>query len=186
VSAPIYIDEKKGDGSNSTQRKDNIKRILLVCLLAIGLLVMASCGGGSSREATAIEDTIRGYVTTFNAGDFTRCLTYFTDYGDEGDALAFLSYMRSLSGPLELREVKDIAIFPPAVPGGGQTATANVTFTITGEESTTQIRLEKVNGHWKIIWEQGITAERTATIEDAGDVAAIEETVREYFAAYNL
>jgi hypothetical protein len=51
-------------------------------------LAMASCGGGSSREATAIEDTIRGYLTTFNAGDFTQCLTYFTGYEDEDDALA--------------------------------------------------------------------------------------------------
>ena len=95
-----------------------MKRILLVCLLVVGLLLMASCGGGYSREATdatAIEDTIRGYFTTFNAEDFDKCLTYFTDYEDKEDALAFLSFIRSLSVPLELREIKDIAIFPPAV-----------------------------------------------------------------------
>lgn len=102
------------DGNNSIEKKDSMKRILLVCLLVAGLLLMVSCRGGTSKEttdATAIEDTIRGYVTTYNAGNFTHCLTYFADYGDEGDALAFLSYMRSLLGPLELREIKDIAIY---------------------------------------------------------------------------
>jgi hypothetical protein len=132
-----------------------MRKILLVCLLVIGLLLTASCAGGSSREATAIEDTIRGYVTTFNAGDFTQCLTYFTDYGDEGDALAFLSYMSDISGPLELREVKDIVIFPVAVPGGSRTATATATFAILGEEGTDQPQLKEVDGHWKIVWEQG-------------------------------
>ena len=156
----------------------SMRRILLVCLLVIGLLLMASCGGGSSREATAVEDTIRGYVTKFNAGDYTRCLTYFTDYGDEEDALAFLSYMRSISGELELREIKDIAIT-------GKNATATVVFTIVGEDNTDQVQLKKVQGQWKIIWEQGIVTEETAAIEDAGDVAAIEDTIRGYFAAYN-
>jgi len=169
------------DGSNSAQRRDDMKRILVVCMLVVWLLLMVSCGGGTSREATdatAIEDTIRGYVTTFNAGDFTQCLTYFADYGDEGDALAFLSYMRSLSGELELKKIEDIAIFPPAVPGSGQTATATVTFTILGEESTDQMQLKKVDGKWKIIWEQEQSAE-------TGEAVAVEETIRDYFAAYN-
>ena len=152
-----------------------MKRILVVCMLVVWLLLMASCGDGTSRAATAataIEDTIRGYVTTFNAGDFTQCLTYFTDHGDEGDALAFLSYMRSLSGPLELRETKDIACATP------QIAIATVVFTIVGEESTDQIRLKKVDAKWKIIWEQ----EQEGATEES---AAIEETIRDYFAAYN-
>ncbi len=179
-SADILSGQRKYFFHCKMMRTENglifMKRILFICLLVIGLSLMTSCGGGTNREARAAEDTIRGYATTFDAGDFAQCLTYFTDYEDEEDALAFLSYMRSLSGPLELREIKDIAIFPPAVPGSGQTATATVTFTITGEESTDQIRLKKVNGKWKIIWEQeGAT----------GESAAIEETIRDYFAAYN-
>lgn len=155
-----------------------MRKLLLVCLLVIVSLMMVSCGRVSGRETKTIEDTVRGYVTTFNAGDFTRCLTYFTDYEDEGDALAFLSYIRSLSGELELREIKDIAIFPPAVPGSGQTATATVTFTLLGEEGTDLMQLKKVDGKWKIIWEQ---EQEGAT----GESAAIEETIRDYFAAYN-
>jgi len=132
-----------------------MKRIILVCLLVAGLLLAASCRGGSNGEATAsmvIEDTIRGYVTTFNAEDFDKCLTYFTDYGDEEDALAFLSYMKGISGSLELQEIKDIGIVPVAVPGGSRTATATIIFTISGKEGTDQIRLKEVDGDWKIIW----------------------------------
>jgi len=154
-----------------------LKRLLLAVLLLVTLLI--GCGrDASTREAAAIEDTIKGYVTTFNAEDFDKCLTYFTDYGDEEDALAFLSFIRSLSGPLELREIRDTAIFPPAVPGSGQTATATVTAAILGEESTDYIRLKKIDDHWKIIWEQ---EQEVVT----GESLAIEETIRNYFAAYN-
>jgi len=122
--------------------------------MIVGLLSIVSCGGGKADDTAVIEDTIGGYVTTFNAEDFIQCLTYFTDYEDKEDALAFLSFMRSLSGKLELKKIEDIAISPPAVLRSGQTATASVTFTITGEESTDQMQLKKVDGLWKIIWEQ--------------------------------
>lgn len=122
--------------------------------MTVGLLSIVSCGGGKADDTAVIEDTIGGYVTTYNDEDFIQCLTYFTDYEDKEDALAFLSFMRSLSGKLELKKIEDIAISPPAVPGSGQTATASVTFTITGEESTDQMQLKKVDGLWKIIWEQ--------------------------------
>ena len=149
---------------------------------------MASCGKGATDPPAAIENTIKGYVRTFNASDFAQCMTYFTDYDNEADALAFLSYMRSLSGPLKLREIKDIDMVLVAVPGGSRTATANVIFALGGEESTDQMRLKEVDGKWKIIWQQetGETAAKgTATIEGADDIAAIEETIRGYFAAYN-
>jgi hypothetical protein len=138
---------------------------MLTVLLTATLLM--ACGRDMSKdEAATIEDTIRGYVVTFNAENFDKCLTYFTDYEDKEDALVFLSFIRSLSGPLELLEIKDIVIFPPAVPGSSHTATATVTFTITGEESTDQIQLKKVNDQWKIVWEQeqeGTTEEPAAT-----------------------
>jgi len=150
---------------------------MLTVLLTVTLLT--ACGRDVSKgEDATIEDTIRGYVTTFNAEDFDKCLNYFTDYADREDALAFLSFIRSFSGPLELREFKDIAIFPPAVPGSGHTATATITVTISGEESTDQIQLKKVDDKWKIIWEQ---EQEIVT----GDSAAVEETIRGYFAAYN-
>ena len=116
-------------------------------------VVLAGCGGdGPDGDNKDIENTIKGYVTTYNAGDFTGCLTYFTGYEDEEEARTFLSNMRSLSGELELREVKDIAIGPPAVPGSGPTATATVVFTIAGEEGTDQMQLTQVDGKWKLVW----------------------------------
>jgi hypothetical protein len=121
-----------------------MKRVLLIFILVLGL--STACGGESANgERVAIEDTIRGYVTTWNAQDFAQCLTYFTGYGDEEEALAALSYMRGLSGELELREIGDIAIT-------NQTATATVVFTISGEEGTDELQLKKVDGHWKIVW----------------------------------
>ena len=127
----------------------------LFLVFSIVVTSLIGCGGDeSAKDSDAVRDTIDGYYTTFNAEDFDKCLTYFTDYGDKDDALSFLSYMRSISGPLEVRKIRDINIFPPAVPGSGYTATSTVTFTITGEESTDQIQLKKVNEMWKIIWEQ--------------------------------
>jgi hypothetical protein len=133
------------------RRRKELKRVLVASIVIAALL--AGCGGSQPTGDNAdIEDTIEGYVTTFNAGDFTQCLAYFTGYGDEEEARAFLSFMRNLSGELELRKVKDIAIVPPAVPGGSPTATATVVFTVAGEEGTDQMQLRKVDGQWKIVW----------------------------------
>jgi len=125
-----------------------MKKLIVVCLFIAAL--SASCGGGDgggggNGDSAAIEDTIRGYVTTWNAQDFAQCLTYFTGYGDEEEALAALSDMRGLSGELELREIGDIDIT-------NQTARATVAFTIVGEEGTDELQLKKVDGRWKIVW----------------------------------
>ncbi len=69
-----------------------MRRILLLCWLVAGSFLTVSCGGTSQEntDTTTIEDTIRGYVTTFNTEDFDKCLTYLTDYEDKEDTLAFL------------------------------------------------------------------------------------------------
>jgi len=124
------------------QRILSVLVVVLAVLLAVGTLV--ACGEGVNDER-AIEDTIEGYVETYNSQDFVQCLTYFSDYGNEADALAFLAYMRSISGELELVEVKDILI-------SYTTASATVVFIIAGEESTDQMQLRQVNSKWKIVW----------------------------------
>ena len=124
------------------QRILSVLVVVLAVLLAVGTLV--ACGEGVNDER-AIEDTIEGYVETYNSQDFVQCLTYFSDYGNEADALAFLAYMRSISGELELVEVKDILI-------SYTTASATVVFIISGEESTDQMQLRQVNSKWKIVW----------------------------------
>ncbi len=149
-----------------------MKRFLIVLCIVAVLLPVAACGKGDTGakgDAAAIEDTLKGYVTTYNAGNFAKCLTYFTDYGDEDDALALLSFLRSMSGKLVLKEVRHISI-------SDQTATATVVFTIGGEEGTDQMQLRKVQGKWKIVWEQEALT---------GDSAAIRDTIVGYLAAYN-
>jgi len=121
-----------------------MKRILLIFILALGL--STACGGkAADGEHAAIEDTIRGYVETYNARDYAQCLTYFTDYGDKDEALASLEFFRGLSGELGFQEIRDIAI-------SGQTATVTVAFIIGGEEGTDQMELKKVDSRWKIVW----------------------------------
>jgi len=145
-------------------------------LLVVGILVVAVTAGilvpilwRDGGEHSAIEDTIRGYVEAYNAQDYDQCLTYFTDYGDEADALGDLAFYRSLSGELGYRRIDDIAI-------SGQTATVTVVFVIGGEEGTDQMQLKKVNGKWKIIWEHEALT---------GESAAIRDTVGGCLAAYN-
>ena len=144
-----------------------MKKLIVVCLLMA--VLSASCGGGGGdgdgnwdSEVAAIEDTIRGYVETYNAQDYPQCLTYFTEYGDEGDALAALAFLRGLSGELEYREIKDITI------SGTNTATVMVVFVIGGEEGSDELQLKKVEGDWKIVWE---STEPSPVINGNGNVA---------------
>jgi hypothetical protein len=131
-----------------------VKMILAISIVAA--MALAGCGGGDGdSEVAAIEDTIEGYVKTYNAGDFDQCLTYFTGYGDAEEARAFLSFMRNVSGELELRQVKETVIAPPAVPGGSRTATVTVVFRVAGDDATDQMQLREVDGQWKLAWEEG-------------------------------
>lgn len=129
-----------------------VKSVLVLVFaftMVLAALLSASCScGEESGDSAAIEGTIRGYITTFNAGDFNQCLTYFTGYDDEEDALAFLSYMRNLSGEMEMKKVQDVSISSPT------TATATVIFTMLGEEGTDQMQMRKVDSEWKILWEE--------------------------------
>jgi len=123
---------------------EEMNKLLMVSIVVATLLI--GCGGDESAGDNAdIENTIRGYVETYNARDYAQCLTYFTDYGDKNDALASLQFFRGLSGELGFQEIREIAITD-------QTATVTVVFTIGGEEGTDQMELKKVDGHWRIVW----------------------------------
>lgn len=72
---------------------------------------MTGCGRDVSKsKAATIEESIRGYFAAYNAEDFARCLTYFTEFGDEQAAWASLLLMRDLIGEMTLQEVSDITI----------------------------------------------------------------------------
>jgi len=138
---------------------------------------MASCGRGFSSEATAIEDTIRGYFAAYNAEEFSTCLTNFTDFSDEQAALDSLRWMRGFLGEITLQKIEDIAI-------SGKTASATVSVTLWGEPETEQMQFKKLNGIWKIVWAQEptqpppqIPAERRlpGTVEIAPELQGIVE-----------
>jgi len=100
-----------------------VKKVLVIWLLLVALGM--SCGGGG--------------------GESNGDSTYFTDYGDEDEALASLEFFRGLSGELGFQEIIDIDI-------SGRTAMVTVAFTIGGEEGTDQMELKKVDGRWKTVW----------------------------------
>jgi hypothetical protein len=97
----------------------------------------------------AIEQVIRGYVSSYNASNFEETLTYFTGFDDSQDALAYLAFLRSQSGELTL-----VNFDSGSVAVTGNVARVPVDFIIMGEQSSQWISLEKENGSWKILWEQ--------------------------------
>jgi len=122
-------------------------RRFLAAFTLVGCLLAACGGGAATGDRAAIEDTITGYVQTYNARDYSQCLTYFTGYGDTNEALASLEFFRGMSGELKFREISEMAVT-------GSTATVTVVFAIGGDEGTDEMRLENVGGQWKILWEQ--------------------------------
>jgi hypothetical protein len=126
-------------------------------LLAIGALVLlVACGGGGNRDAdrAAIEDTIRGYVESFNASDFDRTLSYFTGFGDREDALAYLGVLREQSGELAIVNFDRAAIAFVSPTPSGATAKVPVDFVIQGQVGSQMLELKEEDTGWKILWEQ--------------------------------
>jgi hypothetical protein len=106
-----------------------------------------ACGGSANGDKWAIEQTIRGYFSTYNACNYEECLTYFTDYGDKEDALSQLAAFRGLSGELTLVRIGGITI-------ENSTATAEVIGTMHGQTDSQSMTLRREGGRWKILWEQ--------------------------------
>lgn len=148
-----------------------MKRISVVSLMVVLALLPVmgvNCDSGSDGDDRAIEDTIRGYISSYNASDFDECVTYFTDYSDEDDAKEGLAFFRALSGELQFKEIGNIAIT-------NQTAMVTVAFTIGGEEGTDEMHLRKVQGRWKILWE-----EEGATLVPDDQTVVTDSAINEY------
>ena len=144
-----------------------MKKVLVTCLILVALGM--SCGGGggeSNGDSADIRDTIEGFYSAYNARQYGQCLTYFTDYGDETEALNQLTAVRQLTGEWTLKSIKNIQI-------SGSTATAQVTATIGGETETDPMELKKVGGQWKLVWE---STEPPPVINGNGKI-----TYREYY-----
>lgn len=129
-------------------RRSKIAVVLIMLLFVTSLFV--SCGGANSDTNKAeIEQVIRGYVSSYNASDFEETLTYFTGYDNEQDALAYLAFLKSISGELIL-----VNFDRDSIAVTGNTARVPVEFIIMGEQGSQWINLQKENGSWKILWEQ--------------------------------
>jgi len=129
-------------------RRSKIAVVLIMLLFVTSLFV--SCGGANSDTNKAeIEQVIRGYVSSYNASDFEETLTYFTGYDNEQDALAYLAFLKSISGELIL-----VNFDQDSIAVTGNTARVPVEFIIMGEQGSQWINLQKENGSWKILWEQ--------------------------------
>ncbi|OGO02375.1 MAG: hypothetical protein A2Y91_07410 [Chloroflexi bacterium RBG_13_54_8] len=148
----VLVKKREGyqcDGHNICKRVKEMKKLLVLCILVVGLLL--GCGGGNIEvERAAIGETIRGYVSSYNASDFEECLTYFADYGDREDALSMLAFFRSRSSELTLVDFD----LESSVAVEGSTARVPVEFIVMGERGSQWIHLKKVEGEWKILWEQ--------------------------------
>jgi len=123
--------------------------LLIVVGGAIALAVACSGGSNANPDKAAIEQVIRGYVSSYNASNFEETLTYFTGFSDSQDALAYLAYLREQSGPLEL-----VNFDPDSISVIGDTARVPVDFIIMGEQGSQWLNLSKEVDGWKILWEQ--------------------------------
>jgi len=126
--------------------RNKIIVVLTVLLVAASLFV--ACGN-SVNDKAAIEDTIRGYVSTFNNYHFEKTLDYFTGYGNHDDAIAYLAYLRDLSGELIL-----VNFTQDSIAITGNTARVPVEFIIMGEQSSQWLYLQKESDGWRILWNQ--------------------------------
>lgn len=132
-----------------------MRRIAIIYLTIVMLLVPiigAGCGSdgdNSDMDEEAIEATIDGYMSSYNASDFDECITYFTGYDDEEDAKSQLEFLRGLSG-----EIANGVIKVSHTSTAGQSATTTVSFTIYGQEDANEMQLKKVDGEWKILWDE--------------------------------
>lgn len=124
-----------------------MKRIALITLATILLLLPAlaiNCGS-SGEDSKAIEDTIRGFVSSYNDSDFDKCMDYFTGFSEQEKIglTASLTSDRTTLGKIILTSIGKITI-------DGSTATAEVSSTQNTESSTDSLYLSKTDGKWKI------------------------------------
>lgn len=144
-----------------------MKKIAIIGL-AVGLVLLAGIatgcsndGGDDNSDREAIIATIQDYVSSYNASNFEKCINYFTEYGDREDAKATLAYFRDLSGEMYIRVMSSddppmLAINILEI----DKSTARVEIELTADEGGNQsigsddLYLKKVDGQWKIIWEQ--------------------------------
>lgn len=125
----------------------NLWYLFLVVLTT--LLLLVSCTQSVASDKEAIEQVIVGYVSSYNANNFGETINYLTGYNDRDDAIAYLAFLKSMSGNITI-----VNFDKDAIAVTGNTAKVPVDFIIQEEVSFQWINLVKEQGYWRILWEQ--------------------------------
>jgi len=120
-----------------------MKRLLVLTVLLLGMAVVF-VGCGAKSDSAAVEDTIRGYISAYNAGDYEKCVSYF-DNLSEDEKSAMLSGLEQSGGSSDKITIESI----DKITISDSIATATVKMTWSGQTDTLDISLVKKDGDWK-------------------------------------
>lgn len=119
------------------------KLFLFISVITVALL-MAACSSSSPKDVT------NNYYKALQKGDYEIALTYTTVEDDE-EVKKEVEKMKSIE-----MDIKDYEIVSETISDDGQTAEVEVKYNFTSsfnsepKESTNTVKLEKLNGKWKI------------------------------------
>lgn len=127
------------------------KLVLAIALLLVIPVMVVGCGAKS--DSAAIKDSIKGFATAFNAGNYEKCTDYLLGMSDatvKDQTAKSLEAAKAFVQKIEVTNVED-----PKV--DGSSATAKVTYKVTlaaalggaTQESTSTATLTKEDGKWK-------------------------------------
>ncbi len=120
------------------------KLLLFISVITIALL-LAACGSSSPKDVTD------NYYKALQKGDYEKALSYTTVKDDDEEIKKEVEKMKSLE-----MDIKDYEIVSETISEDGQTAEVEVKYNFTSsfnsepKESTNTVKLEKLNGKWKI------------------------------------
>ncbi|MCX5990845.1 MAG: nuclear transport factor 2 family protein [Chloroflexi bacterium] len=121
-----------------------MKRLLVLTVLLLGIAVVF-VGCGAKSDSAAVEDTIRGYISAYNSGDYEKCVSYFDNLSEE-ERSAMLSELEQSGGSSEEITIESI----DNITVSDSIATATVKMTWAGDTETSEISLVKKDGEWKL------------------------------------
>ncbi len=123
--------------------------MLVVALLLAFSVALMGCG---KSEEESIRDSINGFVTAYNAGDYEKCVDYLegvTDSTREG-VMSTLGLAKAIVQSIQVTSIANVKV-------DGAAATAEVAIRVTvaaalggnSADETVDLSLSKVDGKWK-------------------------------------
>lgn len=120
------------------------KLFLFISVITVALL-MAACSSSSPKDVT------NNYYKALQKGDYEKALSYTTVKDDDEEIKKEVEKMKSIE-----MDIKDYEIVSETISEDGQTAEVEVKYNFTSsfnsepKESTNTVKLEKLNGKWRI------------------------------------